>query len=391
MTTDALKGLDIPGVSAEWAPKRIYPIGIAASTVTGFVNVDQAGTEGMEKAFQDDLRGAPGWSTYFRDGAGNLHPGQEKPAEPGNDLVLTIDSYLQQVAYQKLAEGVTRLNAVNGWVLVIDVRTGDILAMANAPGYDPTFFERSDSELYRNHIISDMIEPGSTIKAITASAALEEGTRRPDTPVDCGGGRWNYLGRTISDHEGMGTVPFIDTFVHSSNVGMAKTGVALGSERMHHWLKQFGFGVKTGIPLEGGEGQRRAARALVEADGGVGGVRHSAGHRAADGHGLRGAGQRRRADEARLVREVRAPGGRVLSPPTAGGAARGQPARPARARFHAPLVERGTGRRTGASWAARPARPRSRIRSRTSTATSTTPRSSGSRRWMPRASSATWS
>lgn len=354
MTTDALKGLDIPGVRAEWVPKRIYPIGIAASTVTGFVNVDQAGTEGMEKAFQDDLRGAPGWSTYFRDGAGNLHPGQEKPAEPGNDLVLTIDSYLQQVAYQKLAEGVTRLNALNGWVLVIDVRTGDILAMANAPGYDPTFFERSDSELYRNHIISDVIEPGSTIKAITASAALEEGTRRPDTPVDCGGGRWNYLGRTISDHEGMGTVPFIDTFVHSSNVGMAKTGVALGSERMHHWLKQFGFGVKTGIPLEGEVkgnvvplarwSKQTAASVAFGYEVQVTALQMAMAYAALANDGV--------LMKPRLVKEVRAPGGQVLStiePQAVRRVVSSGTARTMRD-FMRQTVERGTGREAAVDW-----------------------------------------
>lgn len=354
MTSDALKTLDIPGVSAEWAPKRIYPAGEAAASVTGFVNVDQSGTEGLEKAFQDDLRGAPGWATYFRDGAGNLHPGQEKPAEPGNDLVLTIDSYLQQVAYEKLAAGVQRLNAIDGWVLVIDVKTGDILAMANAPGYDPTYFERYPSELYRNHIISDMIEPGSTIKAITASAALEEGVRRPDTPVDCGGGRWNYLGRTISDHEGMGTVPFIDTFVHSSNVGMAKTGVALGSDRMYHWLKKFGFGVKTGIPLEGEVrgnvvplnrwSKQTSASVAFGYEVQVTALQMAMAYAALANDGI--------LMKPRLVREVRSPSGAVLNryePTQVRRVVSSETARTMRD-FMRQTVERGTGKEAAVDW-----------------------------------------
>lgn len=343
-----------PGISRELTPKRVYPFGISAAHVTGFINVDQVGTEGTERAFQERLRGEPGWASYFRDGTGQLHPGKEKRPVPGDDYVLTIDSYLQDVAYQKLAEGVARLHAQNGWAIVLDVKTGDILAMANAPSYDPTFFEKFDRENYRNRILSDVIEPGSTIKAITAAAALEEGKRRPDTPVNCEGGRWRFHDRTISDHEGMGTVPFIDTFVHSSNVGMAKVGVALGAERMHYWLRRFGFGERTGVglpgeapgrvvPLERWSAQTPASVAFgYELQ--VTAIQMALAYAALANDGI--------LMKPRLIREIRSPDGRVLESFPVRENRRVVSSETARTmrQFMREVVERGTGREAGVSW-----------------------------------------
>jgi cell division protein FtsI/penicillin-binding protein 2 len=251
---DDLKALKIPGIRIESGPKRVYPLGAAAAHVTGFVNTDQAGAEGTEVAFEKELQGTAGWATLRRDAHGGKHMSDfGKPAVRGSDLLLTIDSYLQEVTSNRLNEAVKKCNAKAGWALVVDPRTGDILAMANAPTFDPTFYDSYPTETYRNHIVSDGIEPGSTFKAVTVAAALEEGVMRPDTPIDCMGGRWMLYGKPITDHEKFWTLPFIDTFVHSSNVAMAQVGLKLGPDRMYHYLKKFGFGQKTGLGLPGEE------------------------------------------------------------------------------------------------------------------------------------------
>lgn len=252
LPSELLDSLDFQGITSNREPKRVYPLGPAAAHVTGFVGVDQEGIEGTEKAYDRELQGSPGWATFRRDAHGGRHPfGWDRPPVPGNDLALTIDSYLQQITVSRLEEAVARTNARGGWAIVIAPKTGDILAFANAPGYDPTYHGRSPQANYRNHILSDRIEPGSTIKAITVAAALEDGAFSPATPINCMGGRWMCMGKPITDHEAFGTLTLLDTFVHSSNIGMAQVGLKVGKERMYHYLKSFGFGQKTGLGLPG--------------------------------------------------------------------------------------------------------------------------------------------
>lgn len=247
-----LKAQNLPGIRIETQPKRVYPLGAAAAHVTGFVGKNQEGIEGTELAFESDLQGTPGWATLRRDAHGGRHATDyKKAAVAGNDLTLTIDSYLQEVTSSRLNDAVKKCNAKAGWAIVMDPQTGDILAMANSPDYDPTFYDRSPAANLRNHILSDRIEPGSTIKALTVAAALEEGVMRPETLVNCMNGKWMLQGRAITDHEKFGTLTFMDTFVHSSNVAMAQVGLKLGPDRLYHYLKKFGFGAKTGLGLPG--------------------------------------------------------------------------------------------------------------------------------------------
>ncbi len=249
---EEFEALDLDGIRMDMQPKRFYPLGAGAAHVTGFVGIDQDGIESTEKTFDHELRGIPGWRTFRRDARGGRHPfGYERPAVAGNDLMLTIDEYLQEVTADRLADAVERCNAKAGWAIVLDPKTGDILAMANVPTYDPTFFDRYPTAHFRNHVLSDRIEPGSTMKGITVAAALEDGLMRPETPVNCMNGTWVLQGRPITDHEKFGVLSFEDTFVHSSNVAMAQIGMKLGRERFYHHLKKFGFGERAGVGLNG--------------------------------------------------------------------------------------------------------------------------------------------
>lgn len=239
-------------VRTENQPKRVYPFGRSAAHVTGYVGVDQEGLDGVEKVWDARLRGQPGWATYLRVPGGRRYPqGDGRPAAPGADLVLTIDAELQAIVSDVIESGVQRFSARSAFAIVLDPKTGDILAMANAPGFDPVDYNKAGESQRRNRIVADAYEPGSTIKAVTASAALEDGSYRPTTPINCMGGRWMLFGRPITDHEGFGTLPFIDTFVHSSNVAMAQVGMKLGPEKMNHYLRKFGFGQRTGLGLPG--------------------------------------------------------------------------------------------------------------------------------------------
>jgi len=250
LTGDDLANLP-PNVIVEHHPKRIYPFGAAAAHVIGYVGVDQEGLDGIEKQWDETLRGFPGWTTYLRDARGHRQAESfRNPPVAGSDLILSIDAELQQVVAERLDAAVERCQAKGGYVLVIEPETGDILALANSPSFDPTWYDRPESIRHqRNRVLADGIEPGSTIKAITAAAALEDGAYRPNTPIDCHMGSWMLQGKPITDHEGFGVLPFIDTFVHSSNIAMAQVGLRLGPDKMYHYLRRFGFAERTGIGL----------------------------------------------------------------------------------------------------------------------------------------------
>ena len=251
----ALTGDDLANlprnVIVEHHPKRIYPFGAACAHVTGYVGTDQEGLDGIEKQWDETLRGVPGWTTYLRDARGHRQAETlRNPPEAGRDIILSIDAELQQVVAERLDAAVAHCQAKGGYVLVIEPETGDILALANSPSFDPIWYDRPESiRNQRNRVLADGIEPGSTIKAITAAAALEDGAFRPGTPIDCHMGTWMLQGKPITDHEGFGVLPFIDTFVHSSNIAMAQVGLKLGPEKMYHYFRRFGFAERTGIGL----------------------------------------------------------------------------------------------------------------------------------------------
>lgn len=250
LTSDDLANLP-SNVIVEYHPKRIYPFGSASAHVSGYVGVDQEGLDGIEKQYEETLRGFPGWTTFLRDARGHRQAESvSRPPVAGRDITLSIDSELQQVVAERLDAAVEHCQAKGGYVLVIDPETGDILAMANSPSFDPIWYDRKESIAnHRNHATADGIEPGSTIKAFIVAAALEDGAYGPNTPIDCHMGTWMLQGKPITDHEGFGVLPLIDTFVHSSNIAMAQVGLRLGPEKLYHYLRRFGFAERTGIGL----------------------------------------------------------------------------------------------------------------------------------------------
>jgi cell division protein FtsI (penicillin-binding protein 3) len=248
-------GLEIAGVDREQTRERVYPRGPLAGHVVGFTSIDGDGLEGIERRFDRELRGESNALRVERDAWGRLLVlgGDEWGPLPrvGARVELTIDAGIQHVAEIELEKAVAQYAASAGSAIVIDPRSGEILAMANVPRFDPNRFRFSRPTDWRNRAITDMYEPGSTFKAILAAAALSEGVVAPDELIDCEGGRFRIGRRTIHDHHRYEVLSFADVIANSSNIGCAKVAGRLGAERLHEAISHFGFARKTGIALPG--------------------------------------------------------------------------------------------------------------------------------------------
>jgi cell division protein FtsI (penicillin-binding protein 3) len=235
-------------------PKRTYPAGSLASSLIGFVRTDsQEGLEGLEFAFDEELTGTPGTQIVERDAFGTPIPQAElliEPAVPGADVVLTIDREIQYAAEQALLAGIARSNAAAGSVVVLDVQDGEILAMASLPGFDPADRGGVEPDVYRNRAISDVYEPGSTIKAVTVAAALNEGVITPgtlfDVPAELLIHEKNYTDVGRKQSESMNVAQIV---ARSSNIGTILIQEELGNQLHYDYLKRFGFGSSTGTDL----------------------------------------------------------------------------------------------------------------------------------------------
>ncbi|HKO57889.1 MAG TPA: penicillin-binding protein, partial [Thermoanaerobaculia bacterium] len=207
-------------------------------------------------SFDEQVRGKAGRVTLLRDARRGVYlvGGQgANRAVDGNDVVLTIDAVIQFIAERALGKAMEQYRAAGGSVIVMDPRDGAILAMASAPTFDPNDFREYPQEAWRNRNVQDMYEPGSTFKIITATAGLEEGVVTPSQILDCGNGAIRIANVEIHEHGGnrYGLMTFEDVLVHSSNVGTIRVGLAVGQERFYRWIRRFGFGERTGIPLPG--------------------------------------------------------------------------------------------------------------------------------------------
>ena len=247
--------LEIPGIGLLEESKRYYPGGELASQVLGFVGLDGAGLEGVELEYEDVLVGSPGSMVMEQDPNGLTIPqggyGLTEP-ERGSDLVLTIDAELQFQAERALAEAVRANGARGGIVLILEPSSGDVLAMATAPAFDANAFADADVAVRRNRSVTDVYEPGSVNKVITASAALEEGViglRETLSVPD----RYRVADRWFHDSHSHPVLPMTltDVIAESSNVGTIMTAERLGKERLDRYLREFGFGRETGIGLPG--------------------------------------------------------------------------------------------------------------------------------------------
>ncbi|HEV3470396.1 MAG TPA: penicillin-binding protein [Pyrinomonadaceae bacterium] len=250
----AVAALGLKGVYSMQEPKRRYPNGALAAHVIGFVGMDDEGLAGIEQVYDAALRGEKGSLVVDRDARRRAFESAGEAATDGRTLVLTIDQNVQYLAERTLLEAVARARARSGAAVVLDPRTGEILALANAPAFDPNEAAEAPPEARRNDALQNIYEPGSTFKIVAYSGALEDGKTKPDERIDCLGGGITVAGRFIRDHTPYGTLTTTEALAKSSNVAAIKLGMRLGNERMYEYMRLFGFGAKTGVELPGETG-----------------------------------------------------------------------------------------------------------------------------------------
>ncbi|QBQ53422.1 peptidoglycan D,D-transpeptidase FtsI family protein [Nitrosococcus wardiae] len=249
-----VQALDIPGVNLQSEYRRYYPAGSVAAHVVGFTNIDDRGQEGLELAFDKTLQGVPGKKRVIRDSRGRVVEDVEnlRVPRPGQDLRLSIDLRLQYLAYRELKAAVRAHNARAGSLVILDVGTGEVLAMVNRPSYNPNDRSQLKSHLYRNRAVTDLFEPGSTIKPFTIGVALESGKYYPHTPIDTTPGYFRVGRHVIRDIRNYGRVDVSTVIKKSSNVGASKIALSLDSQRLWQGFAQAGLGASTasGFPGE---------------------------------------------------------------------------------------------------------------------------------------------
>ena len=243
--------LDLEGIGFMKESRRFYPNKELAANVLGYVGVDNTGLHGLEAAYDTLIKGRPGTVLIQTDARRRAFSRVERPPTSGATLELTIDQYLQHVAERELRTGVEENRAAGGTAVVMDPRTGEILALANWPSFNPNAYREARPETQRNRAIQDLYEPGSAFKFVTASAAFEENVVEPDELIDVSAGNIRFGGRVINDDHRYDVLSFTDVIVKSSNVGTIEVGLRLGAERLGQYVKRFGFGVRSSPDFPG--------------------------------------------------------------------------------------------------------------------------------------------
>jgi cell division protein FtsI (penicillin-binding protein 3) len=251
----AVLDLGIPGVNGQREFKRYYPSGEVTAHVLGFTNIDDRGQEGLELAYDDWLAGTPGSKRVIRDRMGHVVENLEqlRAPKPGQNLTLSIDRRIQFLAYNELKSTLEKFQADSGSIVIVDVPTGEVLAMANLPTYNPNAVGGSHPSERRNRAMTDVIEPGSTMKPFTLAAALSSGQFTPTKPIiDTTGGHWYFQGHDIHDTHNYGLLTPTGVITKSSNVGAAKIAMQLDTGLLYDTFRAFGFGNSTnsGFPGE---------------------------------------------------------------------------------------------------------------------------------------------
>jgi len=250
----AIEKHNLGGVDFLKEAKRFYPQREVGAQVIGFAGLDSQGLEGIELGYDEFLKGEPGYILIAKDALGRPispeDPGVRQSQE-GCELVLTLDRNIQYIAEKELKKAVQGASAKGGMAVVMNPKTGEILAMAGQPSFDPNRFTTYPAHLLKNRNITDAFEPGSTFKAFLLAAALEEGVTSPKDVFFCENGTYLVGGRVIHDTHKYGWLSLSEIIKVSSNIGASKVGKKLGRGKYHHYLKSFGFGSKTGIDLPG--------------------------------------------------------------------------------------------------------------------------------------------
>jgi cell division protein FtsI (penicillin-binding protein 3)/stage V sporulation protein D (sporulation-specific penicillin-binding protein) len=249
-----LSAAKLRGIRFERDFVRRYPNGSMLCHVVGFSNAEHQGVEGVEASMDQYLRGENGFRHIERDRTGRelvLYRGAERPPRNGYDVHLTIDLNLQMIVENELDAAMREYTPQKATIILMRPQTGEILAMANRPNFDPNKITGTNPEHLKNRAITDMMEPGSTFKIVTVSAALNEHKVRLDTPIFCENGPWLFGGRYLHDHKYFGEIPVQDVLVKSSNIGAAKIALMLGDEKFYEYIRSYGFGDRTGVELPG--------------------------------------------------------------------------------------------------------------------------------------------
>lgn len=252
-----VRSMGMNGVFFEDVSARHYPRGTLLSHVLGFSNLEGVGSAGLEQRYDRYLRGVPGLRITEVDGKRREvyeRRGVDIKPQEGSDVILSIDQNLQYFVERALDRAMTEHSAKGAWAVVQHVRTGDILAMASKPDFDPNEYRRARDDDRLNRAIGYVYEPGSTFKVAVFAAAFNEGLITPEEIVDCENGRWIHNGRPLRDFHPYGKLTLADALKKSSNIAAAKVALELGDERLYNYLRSFGIGQKTGISLPGEEG-----------------------------------------------------------------------------------------------------------------------------------------
>lgn len=250
---ERIAALQVPGVALLREYRRYYPLGPVAGHIVGFTNIDDRGQEGIELAYDKWLRAIPGMKRIVKDPQGSAMELVESMTlpTPGRDLVLSIDRRIQYLAYRELKASIAAHRARAGCAIVLDARTGEVLALVNEPDFNPNSRETLKSQAFRNRAVTDMYEPGSTLKPFTVAVALESGRFTARTPIDTAPGAIRVGDRVIQDTHNNGMLTVARVVEKSSNVGMTKIALALNKQSIWSALRGAGFGEETGAGLPG--------------------------------------------------------------------------------------------------------------------------------------------
>ncbi len=250
-TSDRVRALNLRGVYFQKESKRFYPKNDLAAQVLGYVGLDDGGLGGVEREFDDELRGKPGRMLITMDARRRWFGSVERQPVPGENLVLTLDEKVQYIAERELETAMKQTRAAAGTIIVQNPHTGEVLALASRPTFNPNAFRNVAPEQMKNRAVSDIYEPGSTFKVVTLAAALEEKITDPNEVIDCQNGAIYIAGVRIRDHKPFGNLTVTQVLENSSDVGAIKLALRLGEERFDRYIRGFGFGAQTGVELPG--------------------------------------------------------------------------------------------------------------------------------------------
>src|SRR5437879_2466641 len=251
---EKLRAANLRGIYFEHDATRVYPNGSMLCHVIGFTDFDHRGIQGVEASMEEYLRGQDGFRFIEHNRAGQEivpYRGQERPPRDGYQVHLTIDLSLQNIVENEIDAAMDEYRPKKATIILMRPQTGEILAMANRPKFDPNLRSEAKPEEMKNRAIIDMMEPGSTCKIVAAAAALNEHKMRPESEVFCENGAWNYGGSVLHDHRPFGYLSVREVLIKSSNIGAAKLALSVGDQKFYEYIRRFGFGERTGIELPG--------------------------------------------------------------------------------------------------------------------------------------------